>query len=112
MVVPTRVMCSLSVLTLNGIHASNLLRFDTYYVESFFFFHGIAEVRAQLHAQVEVDNLGRKHKQEKFIELQIRGQVIRDAWCEIEPIFFFCFTVSALQNCAVAAIETSRTESL
>ena len=53
----------------------------------------VDQVTTQLQAQVRVANLSRKHKNEMFIEIQIRGQAIRDPWCEVEPVYFsFCLT--------------------
>ena len=48
-------------------------------VESFGGKHKIAQVTVQLQAQVK----SRKQKTEMFNELQIRGQAIRDDWCEV-----------------------------
>ena len=54
-------------------------------IESFGKKHEIAQVTAQLQAQVKVANPGQKHKKEMFNELQIRSQAILDDWCEVEP---------------------------
>ena len=96
-------------------------------MESFGKKHDIAQVEAQLQAQVKEANLSRKHKNYMLNELQIRGQAFRDDWYEVEPIVlwrFFSQTCNLPPNphiltshrstaeLRVVGIETSRTESL
>ena len=53
--------------------------------------HEIAHVTAQLQAQVKL-LLSRKHNNEMFSELQMRGQVICDDCCEVELIYCCCLS--------------------
>ena len=48
--------------------------------------HAIAQVKAQIQAQVKVANPSRNTKMKGLNELQLRGQAFRDDWCEVEPI--------------------------
>ena len=59
--------------------------------------HEIAHVTAQLQAQVKL-LLSRKHNNEMFSELQMRGQVICDDCCEVELIYCCCLSLISARS--------------
>ena len=70
--------------------------------------HAIAQVKAQIQAQVKVANPSRNTKMKGLNELQLRGQAFRDDWCEVEPIHCCFFSRRISEPASSLAAEQIR----